>query len=261
MKHYSLLLLAFMAILLSSCKTQQDVLYLQDVTEEGTLANVSTHYLTFQPGDKFTVTISSEATPELVARYNQPIMSVQAGSGSAISSQTAPYIVDQNGQIEMSGIGKVTVGGLTRLEAAALIQQKMRNGFINDALINITPMDRYFTILGEVKNPGRFNITRESMTLLEALGAAGDLNITGKRNEIVLIREEGGKQIDYLVDLRSKDFMNSPAYFLKQNDVIYVKPNKMRSGQARINDNSARSISTWLSVSSVLISLGILIFR
>ena len=153
------------------------------------------------------------------------------------------------------------VSGLTRAEAASLIQAKYRDGIINDAVVTVSTYNQYVTILGEVKNPGQLEITRDNLNILEAIGRAGDLTITGRRDCVKVIRQEGNESKTYYVDLRSKDIFNSPVYNLQQNDVIYVEPNKMKSGQSTYNDNSIRSISTWLSISSFLTSLAILIFR
>ncbi len=121
--------------------------------------------------------------------------------------------------------------------------------------------DQFITVLGEVKNPGRVSVNRDNITLLEAIGQCGDLTIQARRDRILVLRQENGLTKTYYVDIRSKDLLNSPVYNLHQNDVVVVEPNKVRQGQSTNNDNSVRSISTWLSVSSVLISLGILIFR
>ena len=116
-------------------------------------------------------------------------------------------------------------------------------------------------MLGEVARPGLQEITRDKMTILEAIGRAGDLTITGRRDCIRVLRQEGNVTKTYFVDLRSKDLFNSPVFNLQQNDVVYVEPNKVRMGQSTNNDNSVRNISTWLSVTSVLTSIAILIFR
>ena len=118
-----------------------------------------------------------------------------------------------------------------------------------------------FSVLGEVKNAGKYAITRNRTTLLDAISMAGDLNITGLRDSVYVIREEGGKRMAYAVDLRSQDLFTSPAYYVKQNDVIYVRPNAMRAGQSTINENTFSSVGFWMSVGSFLMSLGVLVFK
>lgn len=161
----------------------------------------------------------------------------------------------------MPTLGRINLKGLTRSEAAAKIQEQLRDGQLRDGVVTVTAYDQYVTIMGEVTKPGRVNINHDNMTILDAIGQAGDLTIQGCRENIKVIRQEGGETKVYYVDLRSKDVFSSPVYNLQQNDIVYVSPNKVKMGQSTNNDNSVRSISTWLSVSSVLISLGILIFR
>ena len=115
------------------------------------------------------------------------------------------------------------------------------------------------SILGEVSNPGTYNIKGDKVTLLEAISMAHDLTIYGRRDQVYVIREQNNTRTTYRVDLRSSDLFNSPAYYLKQNDIIYVQPNKVRSGQSTINDNSMKSASFWISIASLLSSLGVLI--
>ena len=128
-------------------------------------------------------------------------------------------------------------------------------------IINFGTSFFYQTGRFAVENPGRVVINRDNNTLLEVLGMVGDLNMTARRDRIMVIRQEGNESKTYYADIRSKNFLNSPVYNLQQNDVVYVEPNRVKMGQSTNNDNSVRSISTGLSVSSVLISLGILIFR
>ena len=186
------------------------------------------------------------------------------GNNSTSSTSNADnlrYTIDENGNIDLPGIGRTQISGLTRAEAAARIQAKFRDGILNDAVVTVAAYNRYITILGEVARPGRQEIVRDNLTLLEAIGQAGDLTITGRRDCIKVIRQEGNESKTYYVDLRSKDLFNSPVYNLQQNDVIYVEPNKVKMGQSTNNDNSVRNISTWLSATSVLTSIAILIFR
>ena len=128
-------------------------------------------------------------------------------------------------------------------------------------MVTVEFMNLYFSVLGEVKSPGKYTISKDQITLLEAIAMAGDLTITGKRDAIFVIREEAGQRITHWVDLRSQDIFQSPVYYLKQNDVIYVQPNKMRAGQSTINENNVKSVSLWISIASFLTSLGVLLFK
>lgn len=118
-----------------------------------------------------------------------------------------------------------------------------------------------FSVLGEVKTPGKYSITKDQISLLEAISMAGDLTIYGKRDAIFVIREENGERVTHWVDIRSKDIFTSPVYYLKQNDVVYVQPNKVRAGQSTINENNVKSVSLWISIGSFLTSLGVLLFK
>ena len=187
---------------------------------------------------------------------------VQAGSAArTYSNQIALYTLDEQGCVDIPTLGRVKIGGLTRSDAAVKIQDMLRQGQLRDGIVTVSAYDQFITVLGEVKNPGRVSVNRDNITLLEAIGQCGDLTIQARRDRILVLRQENGLTKTYYVDIRSKDLLNSPVYNLHQNDVVVVEPNKVRQGQSTNNDNSVRSISTWLSVSSVLISLGILIFR
>lgn len=254
------LILLFIALLtMASCKTQEKIVYFQDTEANGTIETQKAIALKLIPGDKIGVNVTSATTPELAMRYN--LTQGNASTSATINANNYRYTLDENGNVDLPGIGRLKVSGLTRAEAASLIQAKYRDGIINDAVVTVSTYNQYVTILGEVKNPGQLEITRDNLNILEAIGRAGDLTITGRRDCVKVIRQEGKESKTYYVDLRSKDIFNSPVYNLQQNDVIYVEPNKMKSGQSTYNDNSIRSISTWLSISSFLTSLAILIFR
>ena len=259
----SLLLIVTALLVLSSCKTTKKVLYFQDLSAGEEIPTQTLEPLTFVPGDRLTVVISSGKTPDLAVAYNLPVMTLQAGTTTqSYSNQISPYTVDENGEIDIPSLGKVKVAGLTRSQVSETVQQKLREGnLLKDAIVTVSAYDQFVTVMGEVKTPGKISIRRDNMTLLQALGEAGDLTIQARRDSILVIRQEGNVSKSYYVDLRSKDLLSSPVYNLKQNDVVYVKPNKVRAGQSTVNDNSARSISTWLSISSFLLSLAILIFN
>ena len=254
--------IAVALLVLSSCKTREKVLYFQDMESSAVVPVQTIKPLTYMPGDKLSVVVTSSATPALAQQFNLPIITTQAGTASrTYNNQIALYIVDENGCIDIPTLGRIEVNGLTRSQAAQFIQNKLREGQLRDAVVTVNSYDQFITVLGDVKNPGRVLISNDNLTIIEALGQVGDLNMTARRDRIGVIRQENGEAKTYYVDIRSKDILNSPVYNLRQNDVIYVEPNDVKIGQATNNDNSVRSIATWLSVSSVLISLGILIFR
>lgn len=255
-------ILAIVLVAFSSCYTQEKVVYFQDLAEVEKVATQPVQTITYVPGDKLSLVVSSSRTPQLTTQFNLPIVSIQAGTNrTGGANQIAYYTVDEQGNIDVPIIGKIHVEGLTRSQVAEKVQATIRNGHINDAVVTASSYDQFVTILGEVARPGRINIASEHLTLLEALGLAGDLTIKGRRDRVLVMRQEGGETKSYYVDLRSKTLLNSPVYNLKQNDVVYVEPNNVRSGESTNNGNSVRSISTWLSVSSLLISLAVLIFK
>lgn len=260
MKKFAFAILATI-LLLTACKTSEKVLYLQDVKPGEVINTPQLEALKLLPGDKISVVVTSSSTPQIAQQFNLPIVTVQAGTIANYSNQISLYTIDENGCIDVPSLGRVELKGLTRSEAGAKIQTMLRADLLRDAVVTVSTYDQYVTVLGEVARPGRVSITRDNMTLLEAIGQAGDLTIQARRDQVKVIRQENGETKTYFVDLRSKDIFNSPVYNLRQNDVVYVSPNRVRMGQSTNNDNSVRSISTWLSVSSVLISLGILIFR
>ncbi len=255
-------ILVCVACLFTSCKTREKVLYFQDITNGDQITTQSLEPLKLCAGDKVSIIVSSSATPEIAQQFNLPIVTVQAGSAArTYSNQIALYTLDEQGCVDIPTLGRVKIGGLTRSDAAVKIQDMLRQGQLRDGIVTVSAYDQFITVLGEVKNPGRVSVNRDNITLLEAIGQCGDLTIQARRDRILVLRQENGLTKTYYVDIRSKDLLNSPVYNLHQNDVVVVEPNKVRQGQSTNNDNSVRSISTWLSVSSVLISLGILIFR
>lgn len=252
----SLFALLATILLLSSCGTEEKILYLQDIQNGESVTTQSIVPLTLVAGDKISVIVTSGSTPQLAQQFN-----IQPTQGSSSNYEQYLYTIDENGCIDIPTLGRIKIGGLTRSEAAEKIKSILREGQLRDAVVTISSQNQFVTVLGEVKNPGRLPISRDNITILEAIGQAGDLTIQARRDRIQVIRTEGGESKTYFVDLRTKGLLNSPVYNLKQNDIVIVAPNKVRIGQSTNNDNSVRSISTWLSISSVLISLGILIFR
>lgn len=152
---------------------------------------------------------------------------------------------------------------MNRYGVAELIKREIiSRELVKDPVVTVEYLNAKISVLGDVKNPGEYPIERDNMTLLQAISKAGDLNITGKRNNVLVVREEEGKDIAYRVDLTdTKSLMESPAYYLRQNDVVYVEPNNARKRNATETANAFYNPTTWVSVASVLTSIAVIIFR
>lgn len=144
------------------------------------------------------------------------------------------YLVDSKGEIELPFVGKFVVAKKSREQIETEITNKLSE-YIQDPIVEIQIINFKVTILGDVKNPGTYNVPNEKMTVLELIGIAGDLNITGKRNDLQLIREENGVVKEYIIDLTKKDLLSQEYYFLRQNDIVYVKQNKAKVSNAYVS--------------------------
>ena len=253
--------------LLSSCGTSKNVVYFQDLKpgeSEITLPKVKT--ITVQPEDKVSIIVNSR-DPQLTNLFNLPYVSKQIGSlsqsGDGNSQGLSGYTVDTNGDIDFPVLGKVHVAGMKREEIAEYIKNELKTkNLVKDPVVTVEFMNLCVSVLGEVNNPGRFAIDRDRMTVLDALSMAGDLTIYGNRYKVKVLRQEGNIQRVYGIDLTSGEYVySSPAYYLQQNDVVYVEPNEVRSRQSTVNGNNVRSTSFWISLASLLTSIGILIFN
>lgn len=258
-----ILLMAMLALALASCNTSKKIVYFQDIQVNRPEAITEARDITVQPKDQISILVSSK-DPQLAALFNLPRAQYQIGSGSSESSsgQISGYTLDTEGYIDFPVLGRLYVAGMTKSEIASFIKKRlMDENLINDPVVTVEFMNLYYSILGEVNNPGKYMITKDQITLLEALSMAGDLTIYGKRDAIFVVREEDGQRVTHWVDLRTQDLFRSPVYYLKQNDVIYVQPNKVRAGQSTINENNVKSVSLWISIASFLSSLGVLLFK
>lgn len=258
-----ILLMAMLALALASCNTSKKIVYFQDIQVNRPEAITEARDITVQPKDQISILVSSK-DPQLAALFNLPRAQYQIGSESSESSsgQISGYTLDTEGYIDFPVLGRLYVAGMTKSEIASFIKKRlMDENLINDPVVTVEFMNLYYSILGEVNHPGKYMITKDQITLLEALSMAGDLTIYGKRDAIFVVREENGQRVTHWVDLRTQDLFHSPVYYLKQNDVIYVQPNKVRAGQSTINENSVKSVSLWISIASFLSSLGVLLFK
>lgn len=263
----ALFLLTLGTIVLSSCGSSKKVVYFQDLKPgetEITLPPVQA--ITVQPEDKISIIVNSR-DPQLTNLFNLPYVSKQLGStsqfGNGNNQGISGYTVDAGGYIDFPVLGKVHVAGLKREEIAEHIKNELvTKNLVKDPVVTVEFMNLCVSVMGEVNNPGRFAIDRDRITILDALSMAGDLTIYGNRQKVLVLRQENGQQRVYGVNLTSGEHVyTSPAYYLQQNDVVYVEPNSVRSRQSTVNGNNVRSTSFWISLASLLTSIGILIFN
>lgn len=253
------LLLLCLAGGLTSCVSSKKMLYLQganslDPSSQKVLDDYELH---IKPDDQLYITINSK-TPELLTPFaNSQVLGSSTTSGA--SRELQGLLVDKNGDIEVPVLGKIHVAGLTRLELAGVIKNKLIEGeYIKDPTVEVRFKGAKILLLGEVNSPGVKELPSDRVTILDAIGLGGDLPPTAKRNNIQVIREENGERKSYTVDLTSsEDIFNSPVYYMQQNDVVYVEPNK----SINVKGSSALTyLSAGGSVIAVLASVLSLIF-
>ncbi|MFY9243731.1 MAG: polysaccharide biosynthesis/export family protein [Polaribacter sp.] len=234
----------------ASCVSKKDIIYFQN--DEIDQSKVSNSYKTIiKPDDVLQITITA-LDVEAVRPFNLAAVTYSTSSNSAIGvAQQQTYLVDTNGEIDFPVLGKLKIGGLTRDELIDFLKEKLEPDYILNPNINVRIANYKVTVLGDVARPGSYPIPNERITILEAIGLAGDLNLSGQRNNVMVHREEEGKKVQYQVDLLSKEIFTSPVYYLQQNDVVYVEPNYAKIQSASANSNT----SLIISISGVIISL------
>lgn len=246
----TLLSLLFVLFLTTSCASRKDLVYLQGGSNAKELVSYEP---VLQPDDVVMIVVSSE-NPEVAAPYNLKAITVQGDSENTIGTQRMQtYILDKEGKIEFPLLGSVALGGLTKTQAVAKLKELLKD-HVSDAVINFRILNFKVTVLGEVQKPGTYSVASERITLLEAIGMSGDLTIYGNRTNVLLIREKNGTKTMERIDLTKSDFLNSSAYYLSQNDVVYIEPNKTRINSSAIGPNLTVGISA-LSLIVTIIAL------
>lgn len=251
----------FVSVLGTSCVSQKQLSYFNGVTE----ASSDSINQSFSPqreasilcGDMLSIIVNAMDV-EAAVPFNQPIYNIMRPSGSAQVAQSGgtlqPYTVDKDGCINFPVLGKVHLEGMTISEATDtltfLIAQSIHNPIVNIHFVNFN-----VTVLGEVKNPGQFSFAAERVTLLEALGRAGDLTAYGVRNNVLITRETNGKLEFARVNLNDASLYTSPFYYLQQNDVVYVQPNKVRAVSSQNISLYLSTLTTLGSLTTVIISV------
>lgn len=249
---------ATVVMLLTSCGLKKRVPYFQGLSGNDSLIGAAMHEARICPDDMLKIVVSG-IDPEAVAPFNLPVVSYASPNSSQIYQTPSfqPYLVDINGYIDFPVLGRVKIGGLKKSEAIALLQEQLR-AYLKDPIVTVTFMNYKVTVLGEVLRPGSYTIGNERITLMEALGLAGDMTIYGRRDNVLLIRENTGGDKEYVrLDLTKTDVLSSPYYYLQQNDVIVVEPSKMRYHQV-VSSNATiymTALSTVASMATVIVSV------
>lgn len=267
MKIENIIKVLFIATLLSSCSSTKQISYFQDFKNGVSTEVLSPIIIKIRPEDKISIIINSK-DPQLADLFNLPIVAHRVGQGQTSplltqNQQVSSYTVNSDGEIDFPILGKLRIAGMSREEIAEYIKKRlMDNNLVKDPVVTVEFANLCISVLGEVNKPGRFNIDRDRINILDAISTAGDLTIYGKRENVIVMRQEGNKQVTYMINLCSGyDLYSSPVYYLQQNDIVYVEPNNTRARQSTVNGNNVRSTSFWISLASLLTSIGILVFN
>jgi len=241
------ILLALIGVLLASCASRKDIAYFQDLSSFETMVDTDTFVPRFKVGDKISISITSE-DPIASAPFN---MVAGASMGEAAIGGQMTYSVDLDGNIVLPVLGVLEVKGLSLTEVKEAIRNKLiGDGHLKDPNVHVSLKSFVVTVLGQVNNPGTFEIEGQRTTILQVLGLAGDLTITGRRDNVLVMRDFNGTKVSTRIDLTKKEVLNSPVYYLTQNDVIYVEPNG-----SEVNSSKSDNRALTFSVASLLLTL------
>ena len=263
MKRRNLIFL-LLPLLLAGCQSYKKVPYLQNDLGQIASADTSTRSMTLydariMPKDLLTIVVSCPEEPALAEPFNLTIATPVSNTGNkSLTSQPAlqQYLVDNDGNVEFPVLGTIHLGGLTKGEAEQYIKDKLKSQFRGTPIVTVRMVNYKISVIGEVAHPGTFTISNEKVNIFEALAMAGDMTVYGIRDKVKLIREDNqGKREIITLNLNDSDIINSPYYYLQQNDILYVTPNKTVSKNSGISN----STTIWISVVGTLVSLASLI--
>ena len=266
------LLMSATAIALTACHSREKVLYFQDMVVDTPEVAQAPQYIRIEPGDKLSIIVSS-SDPQVASVFNLIAMDRGAGlttqnggnrksGGGSSNNGLGLYTVNDRGNIDFPILGELHISGLTRQEASEFIKKKLIDGkYVTDPVVTVEFANLHFSIIGDTGS-SMYSISDDQINIIEALAMAGDLNITAERDQIYVIRTENGLRTTTRVDMRTKDIFNSPVYYLKQNDIIYVVPNGKKTGEYSINENQwknpfiyATAFTTIIGIATLVVSL------
>ena len=267
MKKYSIMkfkslssrfILLCMAVVAVSCTSAKDILYFQNI-DTVTPEKIEAKYEpVIHKDDKLQIIISGP-DKTVITPYNFTLSDNVAGSMQTAQS-VVPYLVDSNGNIDMPGLDRIHVEGMRRTDLVDYITRTLKEqGLVKEPVVSVSFLNYKVTVLGEVRNPGTYTVGSERITVLQALGMAGDLLITAERRDIILIRDVDGEQTHTKIDLTDSNLLNSPYFYIHQNDVIYVPQSSTRIAQGTAATSlwsvSLSSVSTLIAVVTMVLTL------
>lgn len=267
--HVRTLLLLVLVGWLCSCSAPKNIAYFQDAEQIRGMALQKEQPLRLRPKDKINILVSS-SDPMLVSQFNltaatssmrslgttsSPQTSI--GNSGSNTAQLLAYTVDEQGDINFPVLGKVAVAGKTRQEVADQIRNRLIDrDLVRDPIVTVEFVNLTISVLGEINHPGRINIQKDYYTLLDAIADAGDLTINGQRENVMVMREVDGEDQTYTINLCDRqEVLNSPAFYLRQNDVVYITPNPKKQREARTTGNTFNQPAIWVSLASLVSTL------
>lgn len=250
---------ALMILMLASCASSKKVAYFQNAVDGVVERSEGLYDAKIMPKDILTITVST-TNPEAATPFNLTISNTLNATGQMYSGSGVlqTYLVDNNGEIEYPVVGNIKVAGLTKNECQELVKSKIK-AFLaedEDPIVTVRMSSYRVTIIGEVRSPGVIPVGTEKMSILEALASAGDLTIYGKRDNVMLIREEAnGQKTVHRLNLNDANIISSPYYYLQQNDIVYVEPNGVQAKNSAIGS----STTIWISFVGIVTSVASLL--
>jgi len=260
----------FLAALLVSCSAPKNVEYMQDLYDYSKVELARQEMITLQPLDQISIIVSCR-DPQIAAMFNKPYYSHNLGMTQALTSSNSVsysgsqnisgYTVDSKGNIDFPILGTIHVAGMKREDVAEDLRKRLvASNQIKDPIVTVEYMNLGVSVIGEVNRPGRYKIDRDRFTIFDAISLAGDMTINGERTNVRVIRNNGDVDNVYQLDFTNGGMVyNSPAFYVHQGDVIYVSPNDKRKRDSTVNGNTIRSTSFWISLSSLLVSVAVLV--
>lgn len=267
MPKFLAILIAVAAIAIAGCSSGRQLSYFDDIVayDAGTMGSIGDYQIKIEPADELVITVNS-IDPKASADYNLPLANPAIESeltkGSSAQRQQT-YIVNALGDINFPVLGKIHVQGMTTLQLTEYLTRRISENVV-DPVVRVALVNFNVSVLGEVTTPGKTLVDTERVTVLDAIAAAGDLTQYGQRDNVLVIREIDGKKVYQRLNLKDSKIVDSPFFYLKQNDVVYVEPNSIRQANSKYNSNNAFKlsvISSVISAVSVIASLVIALTR